>query len=228
MNKPMPLVKNEIYAQRHRQVLGSVKKNISASNTHGQLSISSDLKDQLITFNSLGLVVSINGSGSLPLEHRQTQLAVELTEKIIEQGGLIINGGRSSGIMEATARVAGDKCVGLLFPELTKEHSSKGVMCEVNNPHPRVEILATCAPIVVVFRGGLGSLMVLMRAIVHMRNKEYHPQEPPQMLFISNYWIGLLSAMMNLGALPKEFLKEINFFENTEDIISKIPLPKKI
>lgn len=131
--------------------------------------------------------------------------------------------------MEAAAREAGNAYAGIIFPELEKEATGHGAQIIVNSPAPRVELLATCAPVIIIFRGGLGTLMVLMRAIVHLRNRAYHPEQLPQIVFVSNYWLGLLSTMMNMGSLPREFLAELKYFDRAEQIIKQMtPLQKLI
>lgn len=192
------------------------------------LSIHSSSKDQLVTYESKGLVVSVNGSGSLSLDHPDSNEANKLGQFICQLGGIIMSGGRSSGIMESVARGAGQNYLGIVFPEVVKEGTKYGVQVVVNSPAPRIELLATCSPIIVIFRGGLGTLMVLMRSIVHLRNRKYHPEQLPQIIFVNNYWIGLLTTMMNMGCLPKEFLTELRFFDRTEQIIKEISSLNKL
>ncbi|MBU0597455.1 LOG family protein [Patescibacteria group bacterium] len=216
-----------IYQKKKRRIIGELFNEAEIKNTSAWLTLHKSSKEKLITYESEGLVVSISGSGSLPADHNQCQQAAVLTEYVIKQGGIIMNGGRSSGIMESTSKIAKDKAAGIIFPELKKDASSFGEKIMVNSPQPRIELLATCSPIIVVFRGGLGTLMVLMRSIVHIRNRTYHPEQLQQMVFISNYWIGLLTTMMNLGTLPREFLTELKFFDQADNIIEKIPLFKK-
>lgn len=219
---PNPNLKN-IYLKKKRRVLGEIIKPGELKNKNTWVTIHESSKPFLVTYESKGLVVSINGSGGLPSDHPQAQEAAKFTSFVLENGGLIINGGRNSGIMEATSQVAKDKCLGVVFPELKKELNKYGTKVLVNAPGPRIELLGTCTPIIVIFRGGLGTLMVLMRAIVHLRNRQYHPEQLPQLVFVSSWWIGLLTTMKNMGCLPAEFLSELNFFGNAEQIIEKIP-----
>jgi hypothetical protein len=46
------------------------------------------------------------------------------------------------------------------------------------------------------------------------------------MVFISNYWVGLLQSMINMGAMPKEFVQDLHVFSTAEDIIKQIPSVK--
>jgi predicted Rossmann-fold nucleotide-binding protein len=213
----------KIYAERKRRVLGEVMKEAEVKSQNAWLRIHGSSKELLVTYESKGLVVAINGSGSLELGHTVCREASLLAEYIKKQGGIVLNGGRNTGVMEATSCAAGDQSLGVIFPEIEKQANKYGMKMMVNAPTPRIELLGTCAPIMVIFRGGLGSLMMLMRAIVHTRNRVYHPEQPPQLVFVSTYWIGLLNTMLNLGCLPREFLTELNFFDNADKIIEKIP-----
>jgi len=214
---------SNIYEKKKRRVLGELMVEGELKTSKSWCYIHKSSKEDLMTYESKGLVVAISGSGNLPLDHQQSREASALAKAITEKGGIILNGGRSTGIMEATSRAAGENFVGILFPEIEKEFGKVGVKVLVNSPQPRIELLSTCAPSIVIFRGGLGTLMILMRAIVHIRNRKFHPEQLPQLVFVSNYWIGLLTTMMNLGCLPGEFLKELIFFDNSQQIISKLP-----
>ena len=213
---------NGYLKKRKRRIMGEILKGVELKNSRAWLSIHASSKAELMTYESSGLVLSINGSGSLDQGHQQCQEAGLLGKYIASQGGIVFAGGRSSGIMAAVSEAVGDNYAGIVFPEIEQEASKKGQRVLVNSPQPRVEMLATCAPFIVVFRGGLGTMMVLIRAIVHLRNRQYHPDQPLQLVFISNYWIGLLATMMNLGCLPVEFLRELIFFDRAEDILKKI------
>lgn len=212
-----------IYESKKRRVLGELFKSGEVKNTSGWVSIHASSKEHLLTYESRGLVVAINGSGSLTVDHPQSHEAAVLAAVVASQGGVLLHGGRSSGIMQAVAQAVPKKSIGIVFPELEKDVDRDVTAVTVNAPPSRIELLATCAPIIVIFRGGLGTLMVLMRAIVHIRNRQYHPEQYPQLLFVHNYWIGLLTTMMNMGCLPREFLAELNFFDRAEEVIGKIP-----
>lgn len=213
----------DIYVKKKRRTVGEMIKPAEVKSVNAWLSIHGSSKEFLLTYESEGLVVAINGSGALKLSHTQCLEAAKLTKYIIEQGGIVMSGGRKSGIMEAVSQVAKDNSVGVIFPELEKEKTKHGKIVITNAPTPRIEVLATAAPIIVIFRGGIGSLMMLMRAITHHNNRKFHPKQPPQMVFISNYWVGLLQSMINMGALPKEFVQDLHVFATAEDIVKKIP-----
>jgi len=216
----------DIYVKKKRRSVGEMIKPAEIKNANAWLSIHGSSKEFLLTYESQGLVVSINGSGALKQDHAQCQEAAKLTEYIMKQGGIVMSGGRKSGIMEAVSRVAKNNSLGVIFPELEKEQTKHGKIVVTNAPTPRIEVLATAAPIIVVFRGGIGSLMILMRAITHHNNRKFHPRQEPQIVFISNYWVGLLQSMINMGAMPKEFVSDLNVFATADDIIKKIPLVK--
>lgn len=213
----------DIFIQKKRRIIGEILQDAEIKNDNAWLHIHRSSKDDMVTYESKGIVVAINGSGTLPMDHVQCQEAALLARHVVGQGGIILNGGRSSGVMAASSTVAEEHCMGIIFPEIQKEANDKGVKVIVNSPQPRIELLSTCAPIIVVFRGGLGTLMGLMRSIVHIKNREYHSDQLPQQVYVSNYWIGLLTTMMNMGTLPREFLAKLNYFNTANEIINKLP-----
>jgi len=221
----MPKIPKEkdLYIKKKRRFLAKMMQEGELKSRNAWLSIHSSSKELLATYESEGLVVSLNGSGTLKQDHPVCQQASKLSLFVMEQGGIVMNGGRSSGVMQSSSEIARDKALGVIFPELKKEAAKKSPLVILNSPQPRIEVLATCAPIIVIFRGGLGTLNILMRAIVHTKNRQYHPEQPPQMVFISNYWIGLLYTLLNLGCLPQEFLEELFFFNTVDEVIEKIP-----
>lgn len=212
-----------LYQKKKRRILGEILRAGELRADHAWVAVHPSSKQLLLTYESEGLVVSVNGGGEIDAHHQQAKDAALLTRYVVERGGIILNGGRSAGIMAASAQAAGDRCLGVIFPELQNQASQRGANVIVNSPTPRIELLATCAPIMVIFRGGLGTLMVLLRAIVHLKNRQYHPEQLPQLVFVSDYWIGLLTTMMNLGALPREFLEALRFFHEGAQILEQIP-----
>ncbi|PIY96972.1 MAG: hypothetical protein COY66_02265 [Candidatus Kerfeldbacteria bacterium CG_4_10_14_0_8_um_filter_42_10] len=212
----------EIFQKKKRRLLGEIIKEVELKSAKAWVSIHGSSQEYLLTYESEGLVVSINGSGTIKADHPQAQDAARITEYVVANGGIVMNGGRKSGIMEASSKIGKENSLGIVFPELEKEISKYGPRVVVNAPTPRIELLATCAPIIVIFRGGLGTLMMLMRAITHINNRKYHPEQLPQLVFISNYWIGLLQTLMNMETLPREFLAELEFFSSADEIIKKI------
>jgi len=215
----LPL-KKELYIKKKRRLMAKLMKGGEIKDGSSWVSVHGSSKELLATYESSGLIVSINGGGSLKEDHPVCQQAEVLSEYIIDKKGIIINGGRYAGVMKASYKIAKDRCLGVIFPELKKETPKEAKLVMVDSPQPRIELLATCTPVIVVFRGGLGTLSVLLRAIRHTKNRIYHPEQPPQLVFVSNYWIGLLQILLNLGCLPREFLTELNFFNQAEDIIN--------
>lgn len=213
---------DNLFIKKKRRILGEIMREAELKSSHAWVYIHISHKDELMTYEGSGLVISVNGSGSLELDHTQCREAAKLAAWTAEQGGIVLNGGRNAGVMAASTAAAPKQTIGVIFPELESGANKKGSLVMVNSPQPRNEVLATCAPVVVAYRGGLGTFQVLMRAIVHLRNREYHAEQPPQLLFISNYWIGLLNAMMQLGTLPREFVKQIYFFSSTADVITTL------
>lgn len=216
---------DELYGKRKRRFLAEISESGELKRKNAWVSIHTSSKELLGTFESEGLVVSINGGGeSMTMEHPHAQDAIKLAEYVVAQGGIVVNGGRPKGIMEASSIGGGTSVLGVLFPEIdpkTKRLDHPYVM--VNAPTPRIEILGTCPPVIVIFQGGLGTLQQVVRSIVHINNRKYHPDQMVQLVFISNYWMPLLQTLVNMHALPAEFLQSIAFFSNSDEIISALP-----
>lgn len=204
---------NKYFAKKKRRVVGESLQEAELKRANGWVRIHASSKTQLLTYESQGFVTAINGSGSLDIAHSQCKEARQLAEYVAQQGGIVLTGGRNGGIMESASMGAQEKSVGIIFPELKPASTHRSLLSIVNAPPARTELLATCSPFIFVFRGGVGTLMILMRAVVHLHNRRYHPEQPPQALFVSQYWIPLLSSMKSMGCLPAEFLKEIQFFD---------------
>ncbi|MBI3957099.1 MAG: LOG family protein [Candidatus Kerfeldbacteria bacterium] len=209
--------------QRKRRALGELLQPAELRTGNAWVSIESSSKDLLLTYKSRGLVVAVSGGGSVSQNHTQARAAAALATAVAKRNGIILTGGRDEGITKAIKAAAAKNVLGIIFPELKKELAANVATAIVNAPTPRIELLATCAPVVVVFRGGLGTLMVLMRTIVHQRNRTYHPDQPEQLVFVSNYWLGILTTLMNMGALPREFLSSLQYFDQTEQILRRLP-----
>ena len=212
-----------IWKQKKRRIFGELITEATVRSKASWVAVHRSSKELLLTYESRGLVVSLYGGGELPADHPEIKTAVALATWVAGHDGIVMHGGRGSGIMEAVSVAAGKLCLGVLFSEIRGEAVKQGDNAVVNAPTPRIELLGTCAPVIVIFRGGLGSFQVLMRAIVHVRNRKYHPEQPPQLIFVSDYWIGLLTTMMNLSVLPREFLTELHFFHVLDDITKLIP-----
>lgn len=214
----MSMPNESLWEKRKRRILGEASTPIEVSSANAWVSIHGSSKEALLTYESRGLVVAVHGSGSLAATHPQVHEAEILAKQVQDRGGIVLTGGRNSGVMLGATKGAGDKSVGIIFPELKQETASPHIVI-VNSPTPRIELLGTCAPVTVIFRGGMGTLMVLLRAIVHVRNRSYHKEQPHQVVYVSSYWIALLTSMMSMGALKREFLAQLKFFDTTSQIV---------
>lgn len=212
---------DSIYQKKKRRIFGELIEPVETKTKQSWISIHRSSKDLLITYESQGLIMAVMG-GSVHASHPDVALVSSIMSHVIGAGGIIFHGGRSGGIISPIANVGTTQGAGVIFPE-QKTEAWKGPTAVVNAPTPRIELLATCAPVIVIFRGGLGTFQVLMRSIVHIKNRSYHPEQLPQLLFISDYWIGLLTTMVSLGILHQDFLSAITFFHTPEQVISKIP-----
>lgn len=216
---------NNLFQQTKRRIFGELLQEAKVKTPTSWVEVHHSSKDLLFTYESAGLVMSLNGGGSIDAQHPDVQQAEQLVTAIVNQGGIVIDGGKQSGVM-AAAKAAVGKSVGVIFPEIRAE-ARPGTQVIVNSPTPRVELLATCAPVIVIFRGGLGTFQVLMRAIVHITNRRYHPEQLAQLVFVNDYWIGLLSTMVNLGTIPQNFITELHFFHAVSQIIDQLPSAPK-
>lgn len=211
---------DELYAQRKVRVLGKVEQKAETRNTAAWVTIHDSSKTFLLTYESKGLVVAINGGGGLKASHPAVQDGVALAKAVVEKGGCVLNAGRDTGIMQAVAEEVKDKCLGVLHAGQKAEANKFGPKVVVNMPAPRVELMAVSPPIVVVFQGGLGTFQILIRSIVNLTAQDANL---PQMLFVSSYWIPLLDTLCNLGIFSRKYLEQVYFFSSAEDIIAKIP-----
>ncbi len=214
--------KGQLYLKKKRRFFGGLLQEAEATAPNAWLAIHCSSKDLLSTYESSGLVVSINGGGSTDAGHPDVDQARAVVAAVMERGGIVLSGGRTTGVMAASAEAPKGRAVGVIFPELRSE-SQEGPVAIVNSPTSRTELLATCAPIVIVFRGGIGTFSVLLRAMIHQKNFHYHPEQPPQLLFVNDYWVGLLTTMVNMGAVPADFISGIVFFHDAAAIIKRIP-----
>lgn len=213
-----------IFNKKKRRVIGEMVAPGEVRRAEARVSIQASSKQQLVTYESEGLVVAINGSGSIGMNHPHAEMARSIATAVTTAGGIIITGGRATGIMGAASAVAGDHALGVIFPELKSSATRAGALAVVNAPVARVELLATCAPVIILFRGGLGTMMGLLRAIVHLRNREYHPDQLPQYIFVNTYWVPLLSSMKNMGCLPKEYIQDIILFDTADDVLNRLSI----
>ncbi|MFH1598166.1 MAG: hypothetical protein ABIB97_03795 [Patescibacteria group bacterium] len=213
-----------LFAQRKVRVLGKIDQEAEVKNTKSWVTVHDSSKAFLITYESKGLVVAINGGGGLKLDHPAALDGIALAKAVVDWGGCVINAGRDTGIMKAVAEEVKDKCLGILYTE-QKPHANKvGPKAIVNMPAPRVELMAISPPVVVIFQGELGTFQILIRSVVHMINKKITKEESaPQQVFVSSYWIPILDTLINIGVFKREYLSEINFFSTADEIIAKIP-----
>jgi len=214
----------ELFVQRKVRVLGQVEEKAEANNDNSWVTIHDSSKNFLLTFESKGLVVAINGGGGLKADHPAVKDGVALAKAVVDWGGCVLNAGRDSGIMKAVAEEVKDKCLGVLYSAQKPEANQHGPKAIVNMPAPRVELMAISPPVVVIFQGALGTFQILIRSVVNHINKIISEEKgEPQQLFISTYWIPILDLLVNIGVFKREHLKGINFFSSADDILAKIP-----
>ncbi|MFA6511980.1 MAG: LOG family protein [Patescibacteria group bacterium] len=214
-----------LYDLRKRRFFGEVMQEAEIKREKAWAHLHKSSKELLGTFESEGLVVSINGGGEdMPMNHPHAEDAKKLAATIVELGGIVLNGGRKKGIMQASSKGGGQNVIGVLYPEIDeKKQRMKHEYAMVNSPSQRIEILATCPPIMVIFQGGIGTLQQLLRAVVHLHDHQYHPEQLPQMVFISNYWTPMLQTMVNMRALPAQYMENVQFFASADEVIAQLP-----
>lgn len=214
----------ELLAKRKRRSFGEVKQRQEVRCEHAWVSIHPSSKELLMTYESEGLVVCINGSGSLEQTHVQSEEAGLLAQEVVKRGGVVLNGGRKTGIMGSTTKAAKGAVLGVVHEQIATANEQAGVpKIVVSKSSSRNELLATCAPVIVIFQGGLGSTQQLIRAIVHVNNVQQEDDQLSHLLFVSTYWYPLLETLVNMGSIPREFLKDVFFFHRYEEVVEHLP-----
>lgn len=199
------------------EIYGGIDRQVDMSNTAARLRIGPGDKPGTIKWESSGLIVSFNGGGDVRADSATFRESAELSAAIVQAGGLVLNGGRHTGVMESTAAGAGEHGLGVVFPEqITKGVVNKhGEKLAADNPITRLALLTNLPSRVVVYEGGIGTLHELVNAMIAVKNTQYG-LPAPQILAAEN-WRKPLEGLAEQGVVPKKYLEAIKFFGTTEE-----------
>lgn len=208
---------------RNRKILipGTCDKEVSIRNRNGWVKIRRT-KSGALEFSCSGLIVAFNGGGDEPKDSIVYKDAYKLSRAIVDSGGLVLNGGRNTGIMLATGQAAGKMCLGVNFAaqvEKNKAHSYGKRL--IVHPLTRLAILTWCPPIVIVYKGGLGTFHELVNALVAIKNQALYGLVTPK-IYLSQFWRKPLLACVKAGVLPRPYVNAVVFFNNSDDVLKKI------
>lgn len=169
---------------------------IKANDSWALFKIMSEFVQGYENMAKIGPCVSIFGSARTNPEEKYYKMAVEIAERISEQGYGIITGG-GPGIMEAGnkgAHNAGGTSVGLNIHLPFEQHHNPYIdddkNLNFNYFFVRKVMLVKYSQGFVVMPGGFGTLDELFEAITLIQTKKIDPF--PIILVGSSYWSGLL------------------------------------
>lgn len=217
-------MKNNLNNFREVVLLGNVDKEIHLRNHEAKIDITKNRQTGTFTFKTVGLVASFNGGSSLNKTHILCKESRELAKLIVGQGGIILNGGRSTGIMGATSRGAGKFSLGVIFSEQAKlkkgnTHNNNII---VNDFETRLKILTTCPIFIIFYYGGIGTLHELTNAIVEIKKYHFFNKKNPPRLLLHKSWKVILNFLLNKKIIKKEYLTGVQFFNKPSEAIKFI------
>ncbi|PIR97507.1 MAG: hypothetical protein COT91_01055 [Candidatus Doudnabacteria bacterium CG10_big_fil_rev_8_21_14_0_10_41_10] len=203
-------------------VPGTCDKAVRVKNRRGWVKIRGSKTSGMLEFLSSGLVVAFNGAGDEPNGSPAYKDAFRLSRAIVDRGGVVLNGGRNTGIMQATGEAAGKACLGVNFAEQVKKNKAHSYGTRlVIHPLTRLAILTWCAPVVVIYGGSLGTFHELVNALVAVKNHSLYGFAKPK-LFINEFWRKPLLQLIKSGIIPRSYIADCEFFSKSKDIIKQI------
>jgi len=113
------------------------------------------------------LIIGVMGGGNASL--KDTEAAYLLGSLIAKQGWILLNGGRNAGIMEASAKGAGDQgglTVGILPDDnysMVSEYIQIPILTGMGNARNCINVLSS--NVVVAFPGGAGTISEIALAL---------------------------------------------------------------
>lgn len=199
------------------EIYGGIDRPVDMSNTHARLRIGPGDKPGTIKWEASGLIVSFNGGGNVSTDSRTYQESTELSAATVNAGGLVLNGGRHTGVMEATAAGAGEHGLGVVFPEQITQGvvNRSGQKLAVDSPMTRLALLTNLPSRVVVYEGAIGTLHELVNAMVAVKNIQYGLPAPK--IYAAKKWRETLDKLAKDGMVPKKYIEAIRFFGSTEE-----------
>ncbi len=171
------------------------------------------------TFSLHGLVVTFNGGADVNEDDALFADAEKIARSIVQRGGIVMNGGRNGGIMEATCRGARDHCLGILFQEQTDRCSQYGQKVIVNSPTTRLEILSSFAPHIIVYPGNIGTLQELVFGLITRKNSILYGVNHAPHLILHVSWREILDFLVHKERIKKQYVDNTVYFHTADDII---------
>lgn len=197
---------------------------INASNSWAIFRIMSEFVDAYEKMNRIGPCVSIFGSARTNRNAKHYKMAVELSQRLVEEGYGVITGG-GPGIMEAAnrgANNAGGRSVGLNI-ELPHEqgHNPYIDQDKIINFHyffVRKVALVKYAQAFIFFPGGFGTMDEVFEVITLVQTKKI--DRIPLVFIGKNYWGGLLRWIQKIMLSKHQYIKEgdLDLFLMTDDV----------
>ncbi len=177
--------------------------------------------------SKIGPCVSIFGSARTQPEHQYYKLAVEVAEKIVDNGYGIITGG-GPGIMEAGnkgAHISGGTSVGLNIDLPFEQHDNPYIdndkSLDFDYFFVRKVMFVKYSQGFVVMPGGFGTLDELFEAITLIQTHKI--ETFPIILVGSKFWGGLMdwikNTLLEAGNISPKDLDLIHLVDSSDEVI---------
>jgi predicted Rossmann-fold nucleotide-binding protein len=220
----MPFKDNKKKIYRHLTIYDKINKSVFLQNSQAEIYLTQNQKSHRIEFCCSGLVVAFNGGGEIGESNHLFRQSGQVAKEIIMRGGLIMNGGRNSGIMEATSRAAGKFSVGINFKEqsglgLTNNH---GQTIFVGSHQTRLTLLTCAPPMVIIYPGSTGTLQELVSCLVAIKNNIKYGLPMP-IVQIHHSWKKVLNCLVNTRVVSSDHLAPLKYFKSAKDILRTLP-----
>ena len=193
--------------------------------------IMAEFVDGFETLNKIGPCITIFGSARTKPGNKYYELAVEIAQRLAEEGFGIITGG-GPGIMEAAnkgASIAGGKSVGLNIELPFEQHANPYIDRDKNLNFDfffvRKVMFVKYSQGFVVMPGGFGTLDELFEAVTLIQTKKIG--KFPIILVGTEFWSGLLDWIKNVlidkqkNANPED-LNLIKVVDSAEEVVEAL------
>lgn len=197
---------------------------INASNSWAIFRIMSEFVDAYEKMNKIGPCVSVFGSARTKRTTKHYKMAMEISQRLVEEGYGVITGG-GPGIMEAAnrgAKQAGGRSVGLNI-ELPHEQGHNPYIDhdKVINFHyffVRKVALVKYAQAFVFFPGGFGTMDEIFEVMTLVQTKKI--DRIPLVFIGKSYWGGLIKWITGTMLGRHNYIKEndLDLFLLTDDM----------
>lgn len=197
---------------------------INASNSWAIFRIMSEFVDAYEKMNKIGPCVSVFGSARTKKTAKHYKMAVDISQRLVEEGYGVITGG-GPGIMEAAnkgAKLGGGRSVGLNI-ELPHEQGHNPYIDndKVINFHyffVRKVALVKYAQAFVFFPGGFGTMDEIFEVMTLVQTKKI--DRIPLVFIGKSYWGGLLKWINGTMLSRHHYIneKDLDLFLLTDDM----------